>query len=339
MVRTLVEGKTPLDFVDDDGYTPLALAITRCDASVAMYLIEQGADPRVMGSGFGSILHLAVRQGSLKLVKRLMEAGADFEKVHPDHTESLLHAALGITNVSTMRRMVRYLVDEAKFPVDKFGGEFGYPIIRAAFLIRMENPAGLDVLKFLIRRKAQLNVADSQGRRAVHLVSTAATVAGTKALVAAGADINVRDKFGRLPIHFAASSPSQDSLFYLLDKFPDMDIDAGDYDKWTPLLWAARSGDENSVLRLVDQGANLWTRGTTAHSRTEWSALKLINFANFPGRSRDLADKVVPKELYRTSYNGGKEYWDEYSHKSKPGHITNYICDGCLVVSEPSFIW
>lgn len=330
IIKMLVESKAPFDSPDQDGYTPLAHAVRIRSVNVAEYLLDQGASPRTIGPKFGSILHIAVSIGSLTLVKLLLKAGADCETVHPEYGESLLHAALGISNGSALKKMVRYLVDEVKVPVDKLGGEFSYPIIRAAYMTKMNYLIGLNVLKFLIRRKAQLNVADKQGRRAVHIACGAFYDRAIKALVDAGADINAKDKFGRLPIHFAASAAYDDALLYLLNKFEDIDIEAKDYDKWTPLLWAARTGDIASIEKLVDRGADVWARGGSSYSRTEWSALKLVHFANRPA---EMVERVTPKELSRVNSDGETEQWDEYFHKSKSGHKKEYFCDSCLAVS------
>lgn len=83
--------------------------------------------------------------------------------------------------------MVRYPIDEAKVPIDKLGSELAHRIIRVADMNGLYCRSGIKMLKFLIRRKAQLNVAGSQGRRAVHLACKSWWDDGIKALVDAGA--------------------------------------------------------------------------------------------------------------------------------------------------------
>ncbi|KAI1370783.1 putative ankyrin repeat protein [Hypoxylon crocopeplum] len=329
IVQLLVEANAPLDDRDQDGYTPLAIAISKGNKSVAKYFIEQGASVNICGPGFGSIFHLAVIKGSLNLIKLLVDSGADLETVDLEYGESLLYTALGIKDDSKLKKTVRYLVDEAKVPIDKLGGELAYPIIRAADMTRTNHDTGTKMLKFLIRRRAQLNVADGQGRRAVHLACTSLHDDGIKALIDAGADIDVGDKFGRKPIHFAASSPHDDCISFLLDRFKDTGIvDIVDHDNWTPLLWAARSGHNDAVTKLVARGGDVWVRGHAYDAKAEWSALKLINFAN---QNTSLRHILEPKERIRTNQDGKREEWDDSFHKTKAGHKKDATCKSCSV--------
>lgn len=330
IVQLLVEAKIPLDTPDKDGYTPLAIAIREGNESVARYLIEHGANINAFSPSFGSIIHLAVTKGVVSFVKLLIDSGADREAVNPKYGASLLYTALDIEYSSKRQIMVKYLVDEAKVPIDKLGGQLGYPIIKAADMIRINYETGIKMLKFLIRRKAKLNVADSQGRRAVHLACTSPYDNGIRCLVEAGAEVDIKDKFGRMPIHFAASSPLDYCTSYLLEIGNQTDVNVADHDGWTPLLWAARSGDGNTIIRLVEENADLWIRGRGYGAGGEWSALKLMNFS---GRNRALRHELQPKERTRINPTGETEEWDDNFHRIRVGDRKNVSCKSCIVVS------
>ncbi|KAI0099851.1 putative ankyrin repeat protein [Nemania sp. FL0031] len=324
IVQLLVEAGTPLDTRDRDGYTPLAIAIGKGNESAAKYIIEQGANTNVSGPGFDSILHLAVAKGMLNLVKLLINVDADGRAVDLENGEPLLYTALSIEDDSKLKEMVLYLVDEAKVSIERPGGKLGYPIIRAAEMTRTKCEMGTKILKFLIRRKAELNVADRYGRRALHFACTSQHNSGIKALLDAGADINVRDKCGRMPIHFAASTLHDNCIEFLLDRYKDMDmVNVADYDDWTPLLWAARSGSDKTVTQLVARGADIWARG---HDR--WSALKLMNFV---GRDEALRGYLEPRERTRINQDGEREEWGDISHETQIGDAKGARCQSCLV--------
>lgn len=332
IIQLLVKAKVPLDRPDNDGYTPLAISVREGNTNAVRYLIDRGASVNIFSPSFGSILHLAVTKGFIGLVKLLIASGADCEAVDPKYGASLLYTALGINNISVLLNMVKYLVDEAKVPINKLGGELGYPIIRAADMVRTNHTTGIKMLKFLIRRKAQLNVTDRQGRRAVHLACTSRHADGIETLVEAGAEVDVKDKFGRMPIHFAASSSSNNCVEYLLDAHKHTDINAADHDGWTPLLWAARSGDANTITRLIAENADVWVRGRAYGAGGEWSALKLMNFAV---RNTALKEELKPKDRVRTNDEGEKEEWNDYLHESMAADKKYVACKSCLVVSKP----
>jgi ankyrin repeat protein len=227
------------------------------------------------------------------MTKFLLDSGADPEAVDPEYGESLVYTALGLADSGEMKTMVRYLVDEAKVPINKRGGAlFSYPIIRAANLARDSLMRGVPLLKFLIRRKAQVDVADSQGRRAVHVASASMWDVAIKVLVRAGADIDVEDAMGRKPIHFAASSGCDDTLNYLMATFKATDINQVDHDKWTPLMWAVSSTAILSDLSVYYSNTDLWAQGRGPDGTDEWSALKLMKFYGFTSRMEDLLTEM-----------------------------------------------
>ncbi|PNP58298.1 hypothetical protein THARTR1_01813 [Trichoderma harzianum] len=323
----LASSMVPIDARDEDGYTPLAIAVRKGNSSVARYLVGCGANVNVFGPKFGSILHIAVENGDLSLVKFLVDAGANREAVDPKYGKSLLYTALNIEDDWGLERMVKYLVDEARVPINKFGGSLAYPIIRAVVMAGHHITNTIRMIKFLLRRKANINLTDSQGRTALHIACVSSPMECVSALVAAGANVNTRDKCGRLPIHFAAGTYSTEVVAYLLGQHKDMDINVEDQDGWTPLMWAARSGSADIITMLVERGADVWARGLANGAGGEWSALKLMNFSD---NHTDLRHLLEPKERVRATSEGIEE-WDSNFHKIKPGHKKKgYYCDSCL---------
>ncbi|KAH6984406.1 putative ankyrin repeat protein [Ilyonectria sp. MPI-CAGE-AT-0026] len=331
VVKLLVEAGSPLDKPNDDNYTPLAMAVSKGNDAVAKYLIEQGASVNLFSPLFGSILHLACSHGFLTTVKLLISSGADPDLVDVEYGASLLYTALGIDSVSSSAEMVRYLVDEVKVNINKLGGKLAYPIIRAAEALNWSHSEPrTKVFRFLIRRKASVEVSDHQGRQAVHFASMAQQDDYIRALAKAGADLTVKDKFGRMPIHYAASTKSGDCLAYLLRKMnkAKVSVDVEDGDGWTPLLWAARSGNSTSITHLLNLDASLWARGRGYDGKPEWSALKL---ARFNGGIGAILPTLIPSELTRTKPDGQKEEWNAHFHVSKVGHQKDATCWSCWV--------
>jgi ankyrin repeat protein len=337
VVQNLLEVNAPLDVENREGHSPLSIAVSKGNEDVVRYLVKQGATVNRCKPSFGSILHLAVKRGDLQIAKFLIESGAELDTVDPEYGESLLYTALGIEDYAKLKAMVRYLVDDVKAPINKLGGvHFSYPIIRAANLARA-NHAWVPVLRFLISRNAQLDVADSQGRRAVHVASASWWDDAIKLLVKAGANMDVVDAIGRKPIHFAASSLWSDCFEYLVNTYPDMDMNEADYDKWTPLMWAARSGTADTMIRLLQGNVDVWARSCDSNMKIEWSALKLLNFSghNDPEESLqlDFKERTQPRPEQEM------EEWDDPFHKIETGHLKNYRCNSCFLVSHtlPTF--
>ncbi|KAJ4266058.1 hypothetical protein NW762_004031 [Fusarium torreyae] len=324
----LTEAGSSLDVRNKEGYTPLAVAVSKGNKDAAKCLIEQGAKVNIFDPKYGSILHLATSNGDLDLVKLLLESGADPEMVDLEYGESLVYTAIGIQDSTKLYKMMRHLVEEAKVSVDKLGGKLGYPIIRAAHMTRTSPDAGVRMLKFLIRHKARLSVTDDQGRRAAHFICASTSQDAIKALLGGGEQMNESDKFGRLPLHFAAPNPDPTCFNYILEEFNGADVNIRDQDRWTPLMWAVRSGSIATVEKLLSKDADIWARSHDSDQRGEWSALKL---ANFSGRPPSLTEQLVPKKRTRAKPEGGEEEWDDSFHRVKTGDKKSISCDSCLV--------
>ncbi|KAI2472879.1 ankyrin repeat-containing domain protein [Annulohypoxylon bovei var. microspora] len=328
-IKLLVESGVPKDTQNTSGYTPLARAIYLKNVAAAKYLISLNVNVNLHTHHISSLPHMACRDGSLEILKLLVEAKADLSATNHKFGESLLYTALGEFNTPPCVDLVEYLVDELGFDVNARGGRSRYPIIRAASKCRNANSIEIQTLKFLISRKADLNIADDQGRRAVHIAAISYWSDCLEALVEAGADINAEDQYGRRPIHFAAGH-SPRCIEYLLKQRVDADVQ--DHDGWTPLMWAARSGDMWVMTRLVKNGADLWTRGRSYDS--EWSALKLARFWNefrYNDES-EVTELLTPEILSREIDDGRTEEWDEDFHKVLPSHRKLSECESCLMV-------
>lgn len=341
IVQSLVEAKAPVDIQAEDGHTPLSVAVSKGNETVARYLVSQGASVNRFSPAFGSVLHLAVRRGDVSMAEFLVNSGADLDTVDPESGESLLYTALGIENRQNLVPMVRYLVDDAKVPINKAGGvEFGYPIIRAATLPEELQYLGVWIFRLLVRRIAQLDVkqldvADSQGRRAVHLACTAWGNAALKALAKAGADLDVEDALGRKPLHFAASRPDGRCFDYLLRRLENVDINEADHDNWTPLMWAARSGTDFTMSTLLERNADVWARGYGPDQTDEeegWSASRLLKYSGRSGWFH--FPQLEPQQCTRVGADGEVEQWDDAAHEAKSGGTTSVeSCNSCRVVS------
>jgi ankyrin repeat protein len=336
IVQQLVDANAPFDTQDQEGHSPLSVAVIKGNDDVIRYLVEQGANINRFGPSFGSILHIAVSRGELSIVKLLVDSGAKLDTVDPEYGESLLYTALYIEDMARIKAMVRYLVDGAKVPINKLGGvQFSYPIIRAASLARSISDSSASVLNFLIQRNANLNVADSQGRRAVHVASASWWDDAIRLLTKAGAETDVRDALGRKPIHFAASASFYNSFAYLVDKIPDVDINEADHDGWTPLMWAARSGSVMTIKTLIRRNTDVWVRSCDSNMKDEWSALKLLNFSGRSDPEENL--QLMFKARTRPRLENDMEEWDDPFHQTARGFRRLVRCNSCFIVSHSPF--
>ena len=116
--------------------------------------------------------------------------------------------------------------------------------------------AALGYTRILARMLAggqPVNSRDDAGRTALFYAVEGRQRDAVEILLAHRADPNLRDEAGRAPLHLALAQKDRALTELLLSNRADPDAGAGDFP--TPLMEAARRGDESAVLRLLRAGA------------------------------------------------------------------------------------
>ena len=90
-----------------------------------------------------------------------------------------------------------------------------------------------EVVKFLINRKANVNLALLCGGTALHYACVKRNIPMMELLMSEGAQRDVRDRNGQTPLHSTASLGHQEAVACLLDRGDD--INAADNMSATPL--------------------------------------------------------------------------------------------------------
>ncbi|KAL7795974.1 ankyrin repeat protein [Trichoderma ceciliae] len=333
LIQLLLDSGCHVDTPNNNGWTPLALAVECGNVAAAKHLISRGAKANVFGPEFSSLLHLALKDTSrdqdeiIEMMKILIEAKADPSiPSNEPARESLLHTLIRDFRDGALHKLSRYLIQDVHVDVNAQSGLGVYPILAAASIYERR------IVEYLIRHGANFNVADDQGRRVLHHVVTLGQKERLiRVLANAGADMQAPDNFGRTPLHLVAGYGYKPVMEALLKRLPKgFNINIRDADGWTPLMWACRLDESNGgvVKSLVnDYNADIWARSTDG----EWSALKLACFSEM---TTDVQEILQPSEgkRERICEGGIKQSWDAALHYKPPGTLhSNWYCDSCLV--------
>ncbi|XP_043510582.1 uncharacterized protein LOC122528966 [Frieseomelitta varia] len=123
-----------------------------------------------------------------------------------------------------------------------------------------------------------VNIADSSGRTAIsYMAGNGASTMLELALSYDRVDPNVPDNEGNTPLHFAAQAGQTECLNILLQRCPDIQVDARNASGFTPLMKAALQGRTKCAKILLFAGANPTLRD---HGR----GLRAEQWARFCGR-------------------------------------------------------
>lgn len=156
--------------------------------------------------------------------------------------------------------------------------DWGTPLMMAAA------KGDLDSLNELLRAGAKVEDKNKWGETALIMAVRFGTPDKVKALLEAGAAVNRSDSEGNTPLAAAAGSESPPIIVkMLLDA--KADPDAANKDGVTPLMQAAKLGDLQKCVHLLDAGAkvglkdsNSWTAFDWAKQRSDDSGEKCASF-------------------------------------------------------------
>jgi len=130
--------------------------------------------------------------------------------------------------------------------------------------LRDESPKVAAAL--LAHPSLKIDATTPAGETALMMAALGGDLAWTERLIARGSQVN---REGWTPLHYAASGPEPKVVALLLDK--GADINAPSPNRSTPLMMAARYGNEDSAQLLLARGADPKLRNDVGLSAADFA--------------------------------------------------------------------
>ncbi len=208
IISILINAQIDVEAKDDDGRSPLGIALKRGTLTIARQLLEHGADVEAEIEGERYLLHV-VRLGNELATRLLLEYGAD---VHGQNTQGetalLIAACTGITS------MVDILLRHgARIEARNNKGET--PLYIAVFQCEES------ILQALIQYGANVEAKDLNGRKPLDVAVFGSNDAILKMLLSNGADASTLSQSGIDQIHKLLRRAIQDSDFPTVEMLLD----------------------------------------------------------------------------------------------------------------------
>ena len=198
VVRVLLDAGVPVDEATPDGLTALQLAQIRRNESLALFLLEQGADPNNEGPGFPP-LHVAAYLGQTAVAEDLISRGADID--------------------ARLERPYR-LIETLEIGVNRYPGSGLFTNIGSTPFMTAAKHGRVDIMRMLLDAGADpfltadggetaLIVAAGLGRpqpsnAVYHLWNEADQLEAIEICLELGLDVNAENQWGQTALHGAA---------------------------------------------------------------------------------------------------------------------------------------
>jgi uncharacterized protein len=155
-VQQLLEAGAPLEQRDARGRTPVLAATAGNHVAVVRALIARGADVNAQDDQRDSAFLLAGASGYTEIVRATLAAGADLKSTNRYGGTALIPACHH-GHVDTVRLLLTTAID-----VDHVNN-LGWTALLEAVILGDGGPAHSEIVRLLIARGANVNLADKQG--------------------------------------------------------------------------------------------------------------------------------------------------------------------------------
>lgn len=281
---SLLNAGANVNLADNDGDTPLILAVKREEVRVVDLLLVKKPNLDLRDAYGMTALHWAVTEGNVLMVKLLLGAGA-----HPDIPDERGFTPLMRATINTNYEIIQLLIEAharldlkcdsertmLSFALSSFDVDIDFvqqllshPLVVAQ--LKLEHQDGnnmllkvecVELLELLLKAGLDPNVRNSCGETALtEAVQNYYTlsdsdprwlVKAVKSLLNAGADPNRTNDIGLTPLMRAMDTTVVDELLKT-----GAELDLQDSRGWTALFCAVLQGAPKKVMLLLAAGAN-----------------------------------------------------------------------------------
>ncbi|PIE98156.1 MAG: hypothetical protein CR988_04285 [Treponema sp.] len=286
---------------DNYGETPLHIcARVGVEPAEITQLIAAGADFNERNKKGQTPLMLATERDNIEQIKVFIDLGADI------HAEDIKGKTAVTTAISKGLEIVKTVVPKNNIAVRDSKG-------CTPLHIAVQNNAGLDIIKYLLSHKAEVNTRDKDGNTPLHFTVINNNKDLGEALLNAGADIfytnvngdsplklsytlregreewllnkktiNAKDGNGNTPLHLAAEWKSADMITYILDNGGK--INAKNENNENALFSAVKADCPKCIDALIghdgekiDVTCRDFLGNSVLHTAVQWSSYKAAN--------------------------------------------------------------
>jgi ankyrin repeat protein len=309
VAELLISKGAEVNVKNKTGQAPLDFALSQNRKDIVEFLIAEAS------------IHKAASLGDVDRVRSCLEKGADVNAKDKDGQTALHMAA------SNKRKEVAELLLSRGADINAKDGKDYTPLFCAIW------KEDQDIVKLLVTKGADVSYTPKDDYPPLHYAVWNEDVNTVRLLVDHGAKFDVKDRDGSTAFREAASQGARELLQVFITKGADVstlplaacvgdlgrmkalvekgaDIKAKDELGWTPLYWAALTGQTEAAEFLVARGADVQAKtkdeATPLHQAASAGEVRLVELLIFKGAGVNVKDKRGNTPLHRAVLSGHK---------------------------------
>ena len=252
-IRNLLEEYPDLvNIKNENGWTPLYIAVMQKKRELAEFLISKGADVDIFS---------ASSLGLTDKLKTIIEKNPAIVNSKDSFGRIALHCAANKkvaevliskdTNIHIMDKNGWMPLHQAAFEGRRDVAELLISKGADVDIFVVSSLGMIDKAKELLEKNPGLaNAKSKDGSTPLHIVSTKDMA---ELLISKGANVNISNKHSLMPLHIAVIRQFRDVVVALITN--GADVNARSMQDWTPLHWAAMNGYTEIAKLLIKNGA------------------------------------------------------------------------------------
>ncbi|XP_023170971.2 ankycorbin [Drosophila hydei] len=252
-----------LESADEDGFTPLHLAVIQGNLAMVNLLLANKADVNAVDNEGHSVVHWATVCGEIEALRAVLAAGASVAKPDVNGGTPLHYAAqmcgasydnkLQSNSSKLALEILGILLAHPQASVDVQDKDGRQPLLWAA------SAGSAKAVIALVKAGARVESADKDGLTALHCAGSRGHTECIDTLISlCGAPTDLIDSNGCTALHYAVTLGHADATARLLDL--EADPNRQDRKGRTPAHCGCSKGQFETLKLLKERGANLWLR-------------------------------------------------------------------------------
>lgn len=213
IMKLLIDNKANINYADENGFTPLNIAIESGDMEFTKFLITNGANVNSLMQDGLSLIGYAIAQNNMDLLQILIENGANVNYTGGDSwakTPLQTASRLGLDNV--VRILLSRNADINAVDIN------GNTALHTAAL-----NSQLSIVKLLLEKNTNLDIQNKVGNTALHLAVISGNIDIVGELILKGANTRIRNNDGKYPRDIARANNSA-AIFEVLREAENKNI-------------------------------------------------------------------------------------------------------------------